>query len=98
MICLFFCNESIANERRQSSAASAGCLSCKLAVKKRKRKHYAEVTTPRVNTTATVPHSRTAKGIKSNVYHLLLTGATSPAIPTKTAVRLVQGGKNENTS
>ena len=69
MICLFFCNESIGNERRQSSAASAGFLSCKIAVKKIRRKHYAEVTTPRVNTTATVPHSRTAKGIKSNVYH-----------------------------
>ena len=92
MICLFFCNESIGNERRQSSADIHQTCSQK------KRKHYAEVTTPRVNTTATVPHSRTAKGIKSNVYHLLLTGATSPAIPTKTAVRLVQGGKNENTS
>ena len=32
------------------------------------------------------------------VYHRITTGNEIPCHPTKTAVRLVQGGKNENTS
>lgn len=56
--------------------------------KQSRRKHYAEVTTPRVNTTAPPPiHGReTRHKLRKypflDVYHLLLTGTTSPATPT----------------
>ena len=51
--------------------------------------NYAEVTTPRVNTTKRHKHS--------NVYHVITTKNGIPCFPTQKAVRPAQGGKNENT-
>ena len=60
--------------------------------------NYAEVTTPRVNTTDRPPFRDEERHKHSNVYHVITTKNGIPCFPTHKAVRPAQGGKNENTS